>query len=596
MRQLLSLGAFICFAFSLTAQNLPLSKIYTYHSGSFNQGGTEVHAFDPLSQRLFSTNAAEDKVDIILLSDLTKPGRIGRIDLSSYGGKVNSLAFQGTTLAVVLQSNFPQGDGKIVFFDTNGTYINQLIVGPLPDMVAFSPSIQHILVANEGEPSDDYINDPKGSVSIINFSSGNAANLSQADVQTVSFERYDTLPYHNLINIYGNNGTATFSEDVEPEYITFNSNGSKAYVSLQENNAIAIIDVFTAQLDTVIGLGYKSWEQGASKIDASDQSSGIKLEHYFNLMGMYQPDAITFHSDASGDYILSANEGDARDYSGYSEEQRINNTNLSPITFNNPSFLQNDTVLGRLKITSSLGNSANQFLYDTLFSFGGRSFSVWDANNGQLIWDSGDEFEQTLATLHASYFNSNNDDNSSFKSRSDDKGPEPEAICVGEVLGSTYAFIALERMGGIMIYNIDDPSNPSFDSYILDRNFNVPASDTAAGDLGPEFLSFIDPSDSPNGLPLLVVSNEVSGTLSIYQLGSGLSSEEHRGEQELSAFPNPSQGLFQLSSPTPMLLYNSQGQFLGQFGSDGSVDLSQYPQGYYILKSMNGSSLRVLKN
>lgn len=583
----------LCLVLQVPAQNLPIFKVYTYESGQFNTGGTEVHAFDPLSQRIFSTNAAEDKVDIILMSDISKPARIGRIDLSPFGGKVNSLAFQGTTLAVALQSNFPQGDGKILFFDTNGTYINQLIVGAMPDMVTFSPSLQHILVANEGEPSDDYITDPVGSVSIIFFGSGNPAALTQADVQTVSFARYDTLPYDSKINIYGNNGLASFSQDVEPEYICLNPSGTKAYVSLQENNALAIIDVYTAHLDTVIGLGYKDWNTANNTLDASDQSAGIKLQNYFNLFGMYQPDAISYYSDASGSYILSANEGDSRDYSAYSEEERINNVNLNPITFNNPSFLQNDTVLGRLKVTTSLGNYNNQFIHDSLFSFGARSFSVWDTD-GNLVWDSGDEFERTLALLHPANFNSDNDDNSSFKNRSDDKGPEPEAICTGEVLGSNYAFIALERMGGIMIYNIDDPTNPVFDSYLLDRDFSVPASDSAAGDLGPEYLSYISAAQSPSGYPLLVVSNEVSGTLSVYQLGSGLNLVEQEANN-LEVYPNPSTGLFQFTEASSMDLYDAQGKKLGSFKDVESINLSAYPNGYYILRSSNGQGLRILK-
>jgi hypothetical protein len=593
MYRLLLLCITVVFSFGAQAQNLPVFKVYTYHSEQFDQGGTEVHAYDPLSQRLFSTNAAEDKVDILLMSDLSKPGRIGRIDLSGYGGKVNSLAFQGTTLAVALQSNFPQGDGKILFFDTNGTYLNQLIVGAMPDMVTFSPSLQHILVANEGEPSDDYNSDPVGSVSIINFSSGNPAGLSQADVQTVSFAKYDTLPYDSKINIYGNNGQASFSQDVEPEYICFNANGSKAYVTLQENNALAIIDVYTASLDTVVGLGYKDWNQSPNTLDASDQSAGIKFQNYFNLFGLYQPDAICFYSDANGSYLMTANEGDARDYGAYSEEERINNVNLNPIIFNSPSFLQNDTVLGRLKVSTSLGNYNNPFLHDSLFTFGARSFSVWDTD-GNLIWDSGDEFEKTLALLHPQNFNSDHNDNSSFKSRSDDKGPEPEAICTGEVLGSNYAFIGLERMGGIMIYNIDDPSNPVFDSYILDRDFSVPASDSAAGDLGPEFLSFIKPADSPNGQPLLLVSNEVSGTLSVYQLGSNLGIEQVQ-QESLEVYPNPSSGIFRFSKPGSFELYNSQGQKLNSYKNTEAIDLSPYPDGYYILRAANGSGLRILK-
>lgn len=593
MAKLQTLFLLSLISLGLQAQNLPLTKVYTYHTGKFNQGGTEVHAYDPLSGRLFSTNAAESKIDIIRLGNLSKPNLVARIDLTPYGGQVNSIAAQGNNVAVAVEANFPQSAGKVLFFDTNGTYLNQLVVGAMPDMLAFSPSLQHLVVANEGEPSDDYISDPAGTVSIIDFSGGRSDNLTQANVQTVSFERYDTLPYDPLINIYGNNGLASFSEDVEPEYLTFNSNGTKAYVSLQENNALAIIDVYTAQLDTVMGLGYKDLNTAGQGIDASDMSSGISIQNHFNLFGLYQPDAICFYSDASGDFILSANEGDSRDYTAYSEEVRINNINLNPIMFNSPSTMQNDTVLGRLKVTTSIGNGINPFLYDSLFSFGARSFSVW-GTDGQLVWDSGDEFEQTLKLLQATNFNSNNDDNNSFKDRSDNKGPEPEAICTGTVQGSNYAFIALERMGGIMIYNIDNPSLPVFDSYILDRDFSKAASDSAAGDLGPEFLSFIGPNESPNGSPLLVVSNEVSGTVSIYQLGSGLSltSEE---QSNLMAYPNPAEEFLNFSDRGNFELYSAGGKLLGTYSDVNQIYLGDFAKGYYVVRTKKGGSVRILK-
>ncbi|MCR9154551.1 MAG: choice-of-anchor I family protein [Bacteroidetes bacterium] len=595
-----SMRRFQLFAFLLLcstlaqAQGLPIYKIYRFHSGNFNQGGAEHHAFDPLSKRLFSSNAAQAQFDILRIADLSKAGPIASIDLSAYGDRVNSIAVQGNNVAVAVQASFAQSDGKVLFFDTNGTYINQLVVGPKPKMLSFSPSLQHLVVANEGIPSDDYSIDPAGTVSIINFSSGRADNLSQADVQTVSFARYDTLPFDPKVLILGDNGNASFSEDVEPEHLAFNDAGNKVYVSLQENNALAIIDLQTASLDTVVGLGYKDYNLPGMGLDASDQSSSIKIENHFNLFGLYQPKAISYHSDASGSYILSANEGESRNYSAFTDNERINNVNLNPIVFNSPSTLQNDTVLGRLRINTGIGNYNNPFIYDSLFTFGSRSFSIWNTS-GQLIWDSGDEFEQTLSSLEAMNFNSSATSNNSFKISSPEKGAEPKAICTGTYGGSNYAFIALEQMGGIMIYNIDNPAAPVFDSYLLDRDFSVAASDSAAGDLGPEFMSYIKASDSPSGLPLLLVSNGVSGTLTIYQIGSGLSLNEEQWEA-LQAYPNPTSGPLSLSTKSSFKLYNSQGQYLGSFKNRDHIDLSVYAKGYYFLKSEDGASLRVLKN
>lgn len=577
------------------SQGLPLERTFSYHTLKFDQGGCEVNAYEPLSQRIFSTNAAEDKIDILKISDLRKSYRVGRIDLSPYSGKVNSLAVNGNVLAVALEANLPQANGKVVFFDTNGTYLNQVVVGAMPDMICFTPSNQYILVANEGEPSDDYSSDPLGSVSVIDFRSGSATVLTQADVHPVLFNRYDTIPYDPSINIYGNNGLSSFSQDVEPEYIAIDPTSTKAYVSLQENNALAIIDIFTFSLDTVIGLGYKNHNLPNQGFDASDQSAGINIKPHFNVFGMYQPDAIQAFAVNGSTYIASANEGDAREYSAYSEVERVNNVNLNPIIFNNSGTLQEDSVLGRLKVTTTLGNKRVGFLNDSLFTFGARSFSIWDTQ-GQLVWDSGDDFEQITAQAYAANFNSNHNDNSSLKNRSPEKGPEPEALAIGEVDGVLYAFIGLERMGGIMIYNIDNPQAPVFDSYILERDFSVAANDTASGDLGPEHITFIAADDSPNGLALLAVSNEVSGNLTIYQLGQGIGLAEEIADKRIELYPNPSSGLFHLSEKQSLQIYNSTGQLIKEVQNESEIDLSTEAPGFYTIINRAGNTLKIIKH
>lgn len=577
------------------SQGLSFERTYTYKTEKFNQGGTEVNGYEPISERVFSTNAAENKIDILKISDLRKSYRLGRIDLTPYSGVVNSLAVNGNVLAVALQANLPQSNGKVVFFDTNGTYLNQVVVGAMPDMICFTPSLQYILVANEGEPSDDYLSDPIGSVSIIDFRSGSASTLTQADVHSVDFTRYDTIPYDPSINIYGNNGLSSFSQDVEPEYITVDPTSTKAYVSLQENNALAVIDIFTFTLDTVLGLGYKDHSVSGNGFDASDSSSSINIKTHFNVFGMYQPDAIKAFSKNGNTYIASANEGEARDYSAYSEVRRINNVNLNPITFNSPSTLQLDSVLGRLNISTTLGNKRNGFVHDSLFTFGARSFSIWN-DQGQLLWDSGDDFEQIIAQTYAANFNSTSDDNNSRKNRSDDKGPEPEALAIGEVDGALYAFIGLEKMGGIMIYNIDNPTAPTFDSYILYRDFSAPASDTAAGDLGPEHITFISSLNSPTGVALLAISNEVSGSLSIYQIGRSIGIDELAQNKKIDLYPNPSQGVFQISEKQNLKVYNSRGELIKEVKNENEIDLSNEASGFYTIINEAGHSLKVIKN
>lgn len=158
--------------------------------------------------------------------------------------------------------------------------------------------------------------------------------------------------------------------------------------------------------------------------------------------------------------------------------------------------------------------------YDELYSFGTRSFSIWNADTGELIYDSGDDFEQiTAEQLGYDGFNNNNTENKG-DNRSDDKGPEPEALAVGEVNGHYYAFIGLERTGGIMMYNIDDPTAPEFVEYLLNRDLEVDIETDleSAGDLAPEGMAFVDAADSPTGNALLIVGNEVSGTTTVYEV------------------------------------------------------------------------------
>lgn len=234
---------------------------------------------------------------------------------------------------------------------------------------------------------------------------------------------------------------------------------------------------------------------------------------------MYQPDGIDSFKVRGKTFYITANEGDARD----PEVERIEDVVLDPAVFPDAATLQMEENLGRLQITTRLGDTDSDGDFDELFSFGGRSFSIWD-DRGKLVYDSADDFEQITAAVLPDQFNSNNDDNDSFDSRSDDKGPEPEGVVVGKIGQKTYAFIGLERISGIMVYDITKPTSPKFIEYVNNRNFGVDAqnpddsSNPLAGDLGPEGLFFIPSSESPNGKALLVVGNEISGTTTVYEI------------------------------------------------------------------------------
>ena len=520
-KPLLLLSAIV--ASTATWAQVTLTPIGSYHTGIFDESATEVMAYSAEDQLVYSTNSSTNAVDAIDLSDPTNPVLDFSIDMSSYGSGVNSVSFKDGYLVAAVEANDPQANGSAVFFEADGTFVVALTVGAMPDMITFSPDGSKVLTANEGEPNDAYTVDPLGSVSIINVSGG-VANLQQSDVTTLDFTAFNAPAVIDPnIRIFGNNGLSSVAQDLEPEYITVLPDGQTAIVVLQENNAIAGIDLTNNTIIDLIGLGFKDYNAAGNSIDASNQDAGVNIQNW-PVYGMYQPDAIDSYAYNGLSYIVSANEGDSRDYGGYSEEDRVADLTLDATAFPDAATLQLNENLGRLNITTSLGDDGNDGDYEALYSYGARSFSIWDAT-GNLVYDSGNDFETFISNYDAANFNSNNDDNTSFDSRSDDKGPEPEALKVVSMMGKTYAFIGLERQGGVMVYDITDPNNVSFESYGTDRNFAETEGTPAAGGLGPEDIDFIPAGESPTGFPLLLVSNEVSGSISVYSV-SGLPEAE----------------------------------------------------------------------
>jgi hypothetical protein len=455
------------------------------------EGGAEISAFDPATTRLFTTNAADNTVDRWDLSDPSSPQPLSAIDLSPCGAGPNSVAVANGIVAVAIEADPKTDPGVVAFFNAGGAFLGQVTVGALPDMLAFAPDGSTLLVANEGEPSDDYTIDPEGSVSIIDLSAGVAA----ATVQTADFTAFNGGAPAG-VRIFGPG--ATVAQDLEPEYIV--TDGITAWVGLQENNALAIVDIASATVIDLIALGFKDHSLPGNGIDASDRDAGINIANW-PVLGMYQPDALALINVGGVPYVLSANEGDARDYDAFSEEDRADGLALDPTVFPNAATLQLDENLGRLTITTATGNTDADPEFEQIVAFGARSFSVWNGLSGDLVWDSGDAFERITAEQGLPFFN---DDDG----RSDNKGPEPEGIDVGIVDGRRYAFIGLERVGGIFVYDVTTPSAPVFVDLIL----------ADAPDERAEGIQFIPAEQTPTGTPWLVVTFEVSGTVAVYEL------------------------------------------------------------------------------
>ncbi|NES65432.1 MAG: alkaline phosphatase [Okeania sp. SIO2D1] len=502
-----------------TAIGLNFTPVGTYATGVFDDSASRITAFDPNSERLFVVNDNTVAIDVLDISNPNTPNLDFSINLGQFGnfGGVNSVAYSNSVFAVAVENDTITNPGEVLFFDNDGNLINQITVGALPDMLTFTPDGTKLLVANEAEP-EGYLEgdiDPEGFVSIIDLSNG-IENITHNVAGFQAFNaQVDELRAEG-VRIFGPG--ATVAQDLEPEALTISEDGKTAWVTLQENNAIGILDIETATFTDIVALGFKDHSLPGNGIDGSDQDGEINIENY-PVFGMYQPDEIVSYTVGEKTYLVTANEGDSRDYDGFNEETEVADEDLDPNAFPDADILQQDETIGRLEITNTLGDTDGDGDFDELYAFGGRSFSIWDEAGG-LVFDSGDDFEQITAELFPEFFNSNNDENNSFDNRSDNKGPEPEGVAIGMVGNSTLAFIGLERIGGFMTYDVSDPSAPKFISYTNNRDFFGDPEAGTAGDLGPEGLTFISAEDSPNGIALLVVANEVSGTTTIYEINS----------------------------------------------------------------------------
>ncbi|MEO1412573.1 MAG: choice-of-anchor I family protein [Bacteroidota bacterium] len=954
-RYLLLLAACLC-SFSPFAQDVSLQPLATYFTDVFDEGAAEITAYDRDGQRIFFVNSDAATVDVIDISDPLAPALVNSLDCRPYGAAANSVAVNNGLVAVAIENDDAQAAGRVVFFDTDGNYLNDVPTGALPDMLTFTSDGQKVIVANEGEPDDDYLIDPEGSVTIVDVAAG-AVNATVKQVAFTDWNDRKMSLRNRGVRIFGNDGQQTVAQDLEPEYIGLSGDDAIAYVSCQENNAIVVVDIEAAAVLDVLPLGYKDHAKGGiavkeyplneipwwsafdlgkplfdnptvelggfsglcydpltstpgrwsfwavpdrgpneSTVSAADagsvtnlrpfklpdyQSRLVKLNYivaldqffpdanqvflrqadgtpisgrgnipgfdetpvtrtdasvypnvdfsvggvdyhaldfdafggdfegvirtpdfhfwlcdeyrpaiyhfdangtlierlvpegtsllgttpqapgfygretlpavynqrranrgfeaiaydydedliyaviqspienpdratvrnqsdvirmigvdrttgqpvqefvyllernrdagiglsrvdkigdavyagngtfYFlerdsstpasgntgkkyvfevrldgatnilgtplstkttstgaddktlemmtadelaaagirpvyktkvvnlpsvgylpsdkpeglallpngdlavlndndfglagagvsdqsslaflsfqgnygmdasnrsaeidirphRVLGMYQPDAIATYVVDGKSYIVTANEGDSRDYDGYSEEDRIADLVLDPEVFPNAAAMQEDENLGRLNTTLANGDIDQDGMNELIYAYGARSFSIWD-ENGNLVYDSGSEFERRLAQLDPEHFNSTNDDNDSFKNRSDDKGPEPEAVNIATIDGAVYAFIGLERMGGIFTYNISDPTAPFFVDYVNNRNFAAAPETRETGDLGVEDIIYIPAADSPTGAALVVTANEVSGTVTLFSVNT----------------------------------------------------------------------------
>jgi 2',3'-cyclic-nucleotide 2'-phosphodiesterase (5'-nucleotidase family) len=505
-----------------------ISQVLRFDSGA-GEAGTEVVAYE--DGRLYSTNGALGRIDIW---DLATGQSAGSIDLSGLRGfaGVQSVAVSNGIVAAAISTPDVEttvfGEtvttgrkGYVALFDAEtGALIDRVRVGNLPDMLTFTADGGHILVANEGEFNSEagLDRDPIGSISIITL-----GDLVDPMVETVDFSAFDGL--EDLARAEGIRLAPGRSmlRGLEPEYIAVSPDGTQAFVTLQEANTVAVLDLGARTVVDLLPLGTVDHGAPGNEFDPNDD--GVIDIAAFDVHGLRMPDAIASFATGGATYFVTANEGDGRGDAGDlpdGDEARVGDIAAGEVAGVALDASVDTTGLERLTVSTIDGDTDGDGDIDVLHSFGGRGFTIFD-EGGEVVFESGSQFERIIADIAPERFN--DDEGRPDENRSDAKGPEPEAVTVGEIDGNLYAFIGLERDSGVMIYNVTDPANAAFVDYISGFDF---------GNVSPETIAFIPGSESASGNPQIAVAHEISGTIAVYEFNaSGADRDSSAAELQL---------------------------------------------------------------
>lgn len=518
----------------------------THVTGQFDESAAEIVAHDPRSQRYFVVNALSGAVDVLDARDPDAPTKLRDLTVAGLesadgstidaAAQVNSVSVQDGLLAAAVEAGDKTSPGWVAFFRTRGkvAFLGAVRTGVQPDNLTFTPDGSRVVTANEAEPADDFSADPAGSVGVVDVDRALAGR--QAASRLAGFRAFEGDALPEGVRVYGpdvavpdgQRPAGRVARNLEPEYVTVDATSRTAYVTVQEANTVAAVDLRRARVQELMPLGTKDWASSGAGFDASDRDGAADLRRW-EVSGLYLPDSIASYRVRGTTYLVTANEGDAREWGDYVDSERLADSRypLCEDVFPDAGTLLADEALGRLNVSDEDGirGQGEAACREEIVSLGGRSFSIW-TTDGERVYDSGSRFEVLLAggaggTDPAVAFNATNDDNDSFDNRSDDKGPEPEGLALGRVGGRTYAFVGLERVGGVMTFDVTAPRRARFVDYVNDRDFSADAATPEAGDLGPEGLAFVSRQDSPVRRPLVAVGNEISGTTTVFSVGRG---------------------------------------------------------------------------
>jgi DNA-binding beta-propeller fold protein YncE len=529
---------------------LKLNVLSRFHTSWWNMSGAEIPAYDPVNKRLWFTNNAEG-LECISIADPIKPEQFKTI--RQFG--LNSVAVGENVIAIASQPRSKDVRGSVSFFNLEGNKISKVEVGFNPDMIKFTHDGKRLLVVNEGEAPTDGHSDPVGSIGVVDISGG----ADKPIVRDCGFDAFEIqkaeLVKRGMHMVTPNAG---FSQEIEPEYMALSNDDTKAYATLQENNAIAVIDLAPGheRVERIEPLGFKNFMKPGCGLDASDKDGANHIQN-LPVFGLYQPDGVACFENGGARYLVTANEGEDRERDDFTEAVQFgklknvqgkgkSNGKGKVSTIDEESFakqlgadntmrvqdLSKPENMGRLKVSSLRGDDDGDGDFDRVFCFGGRSVSIWKVSPDGSIeqtWDSGDEIERVISQQMPKAFNMDSMTSPSRDARSVSKGSEPETPIVATINGVQILFCVLERAGGIMSWNISDPSHPKFLAYVNPRDPTVdldidtdkdgkPDHFLEAGDIAPEGILYIAPEQSPSGKPLLVVCNEGSGNVTLYEI------------------------------------------------------------------------------
>jgi hypothetical protein len=576
---------------------IPNNQIELNYIGSFDPSGAststcEIVVHDVASQRLFTTSAVAGYLDIIDFSNPTTPSVITSVNINPYGG-VTSVAVKNGIVAVASPNADETLNGTVVFFDTNGTFLKQVTVGALPDMITFSPDGTKVMTANEGQPNVDYSIDPEGSVSIIDISGG-IATLSQSNVTTLLFTAYNAQEATLIASgVRKLKLTSTLSQDFEPEYITISADSQKAWITLQENNAIAEINLTNNTISDIWALGTKDISLPGNGFDVSDNNGQVLIANW-PIQAYFIPDAVASYSVAGTTYLVTANEGDEKEYGAFTERVAVGagTYTLDATNFPNASVLKQNNNLGRFRVTNLNGNTDADAEFETIHCVGTRSFSIFNTTTKQIVFDSGDDFERYTAANLPTLFNADHESNTP-KGRSRAKGPEPEGVTIAQIATETFAFVSLERVGGVMVYNITNPNNPVFVDYKNSRSTSA-----YSGDHGPEGITYIAPANSATGKGYILVANEISGTITVYEVDENtLSSSDFNGvSKTFVIFPNPASNseIVYFNRMADIEVYDVTGKLILSEKEALTINTSKLVSGIYFVKTSEGITKKLV--